>query len=135
MLRPLGETIGITATMEVDDESVRSTPSIKQWSGMDSDDETLKFDKDDDLYDSGLDEDDARWVVKQVTCIDACRCVKGFLVQWANIILLISLSMAFDALFPRGMALGYTGIASGDLYTNGKLFSRTFLLLQFHIIR
>lgn len=67
VFRPLGDTIGTTATMEVDDESVRPTPIIEQWAGMDSDDETLKFDKDDDLYDSGLDEDDARWAVKQVT--------------------------------------------------------------------
>lgn len=53
--------------MEVDNESVPPKPRIEQWAGMDSDDETLKFDKDDDLYDSGLDEDDARWVMKQVT--------------------------------------------------------------------
>lgn len=53
--------------MEVDPEPVPGTPSHENSSGgLDSDDETLRFDKDDDLYAGDLDEEDARWVRKQV---------------------------------------------------------------------
>lgn len=34
--------------------------------GLDSDDETLRFDKEDDLYDGEADEEDAKWVAQQV---------------------------------------------------------------------
>lgn len=60
--------------MEVHDApSAVATPTSppskaqQQQYGLDSDDETLRFDNDDDLYSSDLDEVDARWVRKQVT--------------------------------------------------------------------
>ena len=58
--------------MEVDEgPSAVATPtsprSEAQQYALDSDDETLRFDNDDDLYSSDLDEIDARWVRKQVT--------------------------------------------------------------------
>lgn len=53
--------------MEVDTETVAGMPLHENPSGgLDSDDETLRFDKDDDLYAEDLDEEDARWVRKQV---------------------------------------------------------------------
>lgn len=53
--------------MEVDTEPVAGMPLHENPSGgLDSDDETLRFDKDDDLYAEDLDEEDARWVRKQV---------------------------------------------------------------------
>ena len=56
--------------MEVDQEPIGPEPGAEQRvTTLDSDDETLRFDKDDDLYDSGLDEDDARWVRRQVNHI------------------------------------------------------------------
>ncbi|CBN78710.1 e2f-associated phosphoprotein [Ectocarpus siliculosus] len=52
--------------MEVDPEPVPGTRLHENPSGgLDSDDETLRFDKDDDLYAEDLDEEDARWVRKQ----------------------------------------------------------------------
>ncbi|CAM9839517.1 unnamed protein product [Ectocarpus fasciculatus] len=52
--------------MEVDTETVAGMPLHENPSGgLDSDDETLRFDKDDDLYAEDLDEEDARWVRKQ----------------------------------------------------------------------
>lgn len=50
-------------------ETPTSPPSKAQQQqyALDSDDETLRFDNDDDLYSSDLDEVDARWVRKQVT--------------------------------------------------------------------
>lgn len=58
--------------MEVDEgPSAVATPTsplskVQQYA-LDSDDETLRFDNDDNLYSSDLDEIDARWVRKQVT--------------------------------------------------------------------
>lgn len=56
--------------MEVDEgPSVPSSPPSKAQQpqyALDSDDETLRFDNDDDLYSSDLDEVDAQWVRKQV---------------------------------------------------------------------
>eukprot|EP00904_Undaria_pinnatifida_P011502 jgi/Undpi1/7482/HiC_scaffold_22.g09955.m1 len=55
--------------MEVDEgPSVPSSPPSKAQQpqyALDSDDETLRFDNDDDLYSSDLDEVDAQWVRKQ----------------------------------------------------------------------
>lgn len=59
--------------MDVDESpSAVETPTpppskAQQQYALDSDDETLRFDNDDDLYSSDLDEVDARWVRKQVT--------------------------------------------------------------------
>ncbi|CAN0357774.1 unnamed protein product [Ectocarpus sp. 12 AP-2014] len=62
--------------MEVDTEPVPGTPLHEDPSGgLDSDDETLRFDKDDDLYAEDLDEEDARWVRKQH--LPATECEKG----------------------------------------------------------
>lgn len=55
--------------MEIDEEpagAAASSPRETSQNGLDSDDETLRFDKDDDLYSSDLDEADALWVRKQV---------------------------------------------------------------------
>lgn len=62
--------------MEVDSEvtpamistSSNADDNSKQI-GADSDDETLKFEQDDDLYGSDLDEVDAQWAKKQVTFV------------------------------------------------------------------
>lgn len=60
--------------MEVDEEpKLAPLSSEKHSRGLDSDDETLRFDQDDDLYGSDLDEVDARWVRKQVTGDPTCE--------------------------------------------------------------
>lgn len=56
--------------MEVYTEPEVASVPIKEEAqggvGLDSDDETLRFDKDDELFDAEADEQDARWVRKQV---------------------------------------------------------------------
>lgn len=52
--------------MEVDKEPAAQA---NMNGGLDSDDETLRFDQDDDLYAADLDEADAKWVLKQVRFI------------------------------------------------------------------
>ncbi len=59
--------------MEVDSKPVKVIPPGEKPDGggggdggLDSDDETLRFDQDDDLYDVAADEEDAKWVAQQV---------------------------------------------------------------------
>lgn len=59
--------------MEVDSEPIKAEPfgaalkgEERPDGGLDSDDETLRFEKDDDLYDGEADEEDAKWVAQQV---------------------------------------------------------------------
>lgn len=53
--------------MEVDAEPIEAN-HVKEEpdGGLDSDDETPRFDKHDDLYDGEADEEDAKWVAQQV---------------------------------------------------------------------
>lgn len=57
--------------MEVDAESVVAPALVTEepgdGGGLDSDDETLRFDQDDELFDAEADEQDAKWVRKQVS--------------------------------------------------------------------
>lgn len=52
--------------------NTKAAPSAPEY-GPDSDDETLRFEEDDDLYASDADEADAKWVRKQVRkmCVGA----------------------------------------------------------------
>lgn len=52
--------------IEVDHYAPASQSEVKPDGGLDSDDETLRFDQDDDLYDGEADEEDAKWVAQQV---------------------------------------------------------------------
>lgn len=65
---------------------VGKEPVIKEElsGGLDSDDETLRFEQEDDLYAADLDEADAKWVLKQVKiikcyCCSWLPCAYGFI--------------------------------------------------------
>ncbi|CAM9391400.1 unnamed protein product [Hapterophycus canaliculatus] len=56
--------------MEVDKEPV---PQQSLNDGLDSDDETLRFEQEDDLYAADLDDADAKWVLKQHRPVAECE--------------------------------------------------------------